>query len=139
MVKGECPACGFFLIFFFLNKKLTHALVTHLNKMFVLNLKVFPIINNLVLFSRAGFLKVGVAHTDLILPKGRDLARPFIFFSTLGFPCGSVGKESACDVGVMALIPGLGRSPREGKATLSSILAWRIPWTIHGSQTVGHD
>ena len=75
--------------------------------MFVLKLKVFPIINNLVLFPRAGFLKVGVAHTDLILPKGRDLARLFIFFSTLGFPCGSVGKESACDVGVMALIPGL--------------------------------
>ena len=45
--------------------------------MFVLKLKVFPIINNLVLFSRAGFLKVGVAHTDLIMPKGRDLARLF--------------------------------------------------------------
>ena len=28
---------------------------------------------------------------------------------------------------------GLGRSPREGKATYSSILAWRIPWTtVHG-------
>ena len=79
--------------------------------MFVLKLKVFPIINNLVLFSRAGFLKVGVAHTDLILPKGRDLTRLFI----LGFPCGSVGKESICDVGDLGLIPGLERFPGEGK------------------------
>ena len=33
----------------------------------------------------------------------------------LGFPCGSVGKESACNVGDLGLIPGLGRSPGEGK------------------------
>ena len=33
----------------------------------------------------------------------------------LGFPGGSVGKESACNEGDLGLIPGLGRSPREGK------------------------
>ena len=33
----------------------------------------------------------------------------------LGFPCGSIGKESACNVGDLVLIPGLGRSPGEGK------------------------
>ena len=33
---------------------------------------------------------------------------------------------SAEDAG---LIPGLGRSPKEGKTTYSSILAWEIPWT----------
>ena len=32
-----------------------------------------------------------------------------------GFPCGSAGKESACSVGDLGSIPGLGRSPREGK------------------------
>ena len=32
-----------------------------------------------------------------------------------GFPCGSAGKESACNVGDLHLIPGLGRFPREGK------------------------
>ena len=32
-----------------------------------------------------------------------------------GFPCGSAGKESACTVGDLGLIPGLGRSPGEGK------------------------
>ena len=33
----------------------------------------------------------------------------------LGFPCGSAGKESASNVGDLGLIPGLGRSPGEGK------------------------
>ena len=33
----------------------------------------------------------------------------------LGFPCGSAGKESACNVGDLGSIPGLGKSPGEGK------------------------
>ena len=36
-------------------------------------------------------------------------------FNTQGFPCGSAGKESACNAGDLGLIPGLGRSPGEGK------------------------
>ena len=32
-----------------------------------------------------------------------------------GFPCGSAGKESACNVRDLGSIPGLGRSPGEGK------------------------
>ena len=32
-----------------------------------------------------------------------------------GFPCGLVGKESACNVGDLGLIPGLGKSPGKGK------------------------
>ena len=31
-----------------------------------------------------------------------------------GFPCGSDGKESACNVGDLSLIPGSGRYPGEG-------------------------
>ena len=31
-----------------------------------------------------------------------------------GFPCSSVGKESACNAGDLGSIPGLGRSPGEG-------------------------
>ena len=31
------------------------------------------------------------------------------------FPCGSAGKEPACNVGDPGSIPGLGRSPGEGK------------------------
>ena len=85
----------------------------------------------------------------------------------LGFSCGSASKESACTVGDLGLISGLGRSPgegngyplqyswaslvvqlvknlpamretwvlflgwkdppKEGKTTLSSVLAWRSP------------
>ena len=33
----------------------------------------------------------------------------------LGFPCGSAGKESACNAGDLGSIPVLGRSPGEGK------------------------
>ena len=50
----------------------------------------------------------------------------------LGFPGGSVGKESACSVGELCSIPGLGRCPGEGNGNLwqpTPILAQRIPWT----------
>ena len=33
----------------------------------------------------------------------------------VGFPGGSVGKEAACNAGDLSSIPGLGRSPGEGK------------------------
>ena len=33
----------------------------------------------------------------------------------MGFPDSSVGKESACNAGALGSIPGLGRSPGEGK------------------------
>ena len=33
----------------------------------------------------------------------------------LGFPYGSAGKDSACNVGDLGLIPGFGKSPGEGK------------------------
>ena len=35
-----------------------------------------------------------------------------------GFPGGADGKESACNVGDLDLIPGLGRSPGKGKGYL---------------------
>ena len=49
--------------------------------------------------------------------------------SSIGLPGSSESKESACNAGNLGLIPGLERSPGEGNATHSSILAWRIPWT----------
>ena len=64
----------------------------------------------------------------------------------IGFPGGSDGKESTCNVGDLGSIPGLGRALEEGMATHSSILAWKIPWTEDpgklqsiGSQGVRHD
>ena len=35
---------------------------------------------------------------------------------SLGFPDSSVGKESTCNAGDLGSIPGLGRSPIEGKS-----------------------
>ena len=34
----------------------------------------------------------------------------------LGFPCGSAGKESACNKGDLGLVPGLRGCPGEGKS-----------------------
>jgi len=39
-------------------------------------------------------------------------------WSVWGFPDGSAGKESACNMGYRGLIPGLGRSPGEGNGYL---------------------
>ena len=47
-----------------------------------------------------------------------------------GFPCGSAGKESVCNAGNLGSIPGLGRSPGEGKGCLLQYSAWRSPWTV---------
>ena len=38
-----------------------------------------------------------------------------IFSPIQGFPCGSAGKESACNLGDLGSIPGLGRAPGQGK------------------------
>ena len=40
----------------------------------------------------------------------------------------SAGKESSCNTGDLGSIPWLVRE--KGRATHSSILAWRIPWTV---------
>ena len=40
--------------------------------------------------------------------EGGDICTPM---ANLGFPGGSIGKESACNAGDLASIPGLGRSP----------------------------
>ena len=62
------------------------------------------------------------------------------------FPWCSVCKESTCDAADSGSIPRSGRSPGEGKATHSSILAWEILWTEDPgglqsmrSQRAGHD
>ena len=60
----------------------------------------------------------------LKIGKGPD---PFI--QKFEIEGGSDGKEFACSMGDLGLIPRLGRSPGEGTATHSSILAWRTPWT----------
>ena len=48
----------------------------------------------------------------------------------MGFPCSSAGKESACIVGDVGLIPGLERSPGEGKGCL--LQGSGLDYTVHG-------
>ena len=55
-------------------------------------------------------------------------------------------KASACNVGDLGSIPGLGRSPGGGNGNHSSTLAWKIPWAKEpgrlqsmGWQRVRHD
>ena len=52
----------------------------------------------------------------------------------LGFPCGSAGKGSACNVGDLGLILALGRSPGEGKdyPLQCSGLEKSRDYTVHG-------
>ena len=64
----------------------------------------------------------------------------------LGFPGGSDGKASACNVGDPGSIPGSGRSLEKEMARHSSTLAWKIPRVEErgrlqpmGSQRVRHD
>ena len=75
-------------------------------------------------------LRFGVYHPS----------RPFLWVSPLyGLPRWLRGKESACQVGDMGLIPGSGRSLEKEMATYSSILVWEIPWTEEpgGLQSMG--
>ena len=53
-------------------------------------------------------------------------SRHALLFTHRSFPGGSAGNESACSEGDLGSIPGLGRSPGEGMATHSRILAWRV-------------
>ena len=56
-----------------------------------------------------------------------------------GFPCSSVGKESACSAGDPGSTPGLGRFPEAGKGNplqypcLGNLMDRRAWWaTVHG-------
>ena len=61
------------------------------------------------------FIVHGVTKSQMWLKQLRTHTSQFGFSSPLGFPCGSAGKESACNVGHLGLVPGLGRFPGEGK------------------------
>ena len=62
------------------------------------------------------------------LEKGRLLTLVF-----LGFPCGSAGKESACNAGDLGLIPGLERLPWRREYPLQySGLENPMDYTVHG-------
>ena len=58
----------------------------------------------------------------------------------MSFPGTSADKESACNMGDLIWPLDWEDPPEKRTATLSSILAWRVAWTIsHGSERVSHD
>ena len=80
--------------------------------------------------------------------KHRSVTKPWFPLSFicrlntyLGFPDSSVGKESACNAGDPGSIPGLGRSPGEGKGYLLQYSGLENPMDciVHGLQRVGRD
>ena len=59
----------------------------------------------------------------------------------MGFPHSSVGKESTYNAGDLGLIPGLERSPGEGKGypLQYSDLENSLDYTVQGVAKVGHN
>ena len=73
-----------------------------------------------------------VCYQSLSLGPRREihgLIFPIGVIFIIGLPCGSHGKESACNAGDR--VPSLGQEYVlvKGMATHSSNLAWEIPWT----------
>ena len=52
-----------------------------------------------------------------------------VITTLVGFPGGSDGKKSACNMGDLGSIPGSEDPLEKGMVTRFSILAWRMPWT----------
>ena len=86
----------------------------------------------LVLFAAAvRGLERNPGSTECLLKRATSPPRTAIkksrrlFCTNLGFPCGSAGKESACNAGDL----GWENPLEKGMATHSSLLAWRRAWT----------
>ena len=60
-------------------------------------------------------------HASLLQPQLKACTE----LAHRAFPAGSAGGESACNAGDL----GWEDPPEKGKATHSSVRAWRIPWT----------
>ena len=81
--------------------------------------------NVLILCKQSACLETpGAEHGNPATSRPRDL----IFF-----PCGSAGKESSRSAGDLGSIPGLGRSPGEGKGYP---LQYSGPETPHGQRSL---
>ena len=92
--------------------------------------------------------------TDVFVGENHDPGPNMIIFSyihiscymSIGFPCGSDGKESACNAGNLGSISGLGRSPGGGNGNPLQYSCLKNPWIEKpgglqsmGSHRVGHD
>ena len=84
--------------------------------------------------------------SEILVLSNVTLYRVIKILIFLGFPCGSVGKESAYNVGDPGSIPGSGRSPGEGNGNplqyscLENPMDYSLPGSsVHGVARVGHN
>ena len=86
------------------------------------------------IFCLVVFLFCTKSFSDAFWLKHSWIAAPLRV--SLGFPCGSAGKESACNAGYLSSITGWGRSPGEGE---SYPVQYSGLENSIGSQRVRHD
>ena len=99
-------------------------------------------IDSVVSFRRTG---EGLCHTHACI-RSPSKPLPLFRFTKRGlgcfakhliqlpfFPCGSNGKEFACNVGDLGSIPGLGRCPGEGKGNPLQYSCWK---SLHGQRSL---
>ena len=76
------------------------------------------------------FLHYKIIHV-LKIEETKKSGKDNIYHATSKMlPCGSAGKESTCNAGDLGLIPGLERSPGEGKGYPLQYSGW--PGEFHG-------
>ena len=85
---------------------------------------------------KTGFTASRISESAGLGWRWRNLC---IYLVPKGFPCGTAGKESTCNAGDLGSIPGLGRSPGEGKgyplqySDLENPMERQAWWaTVHG-------
>ena len=77
---------------------------------------------HLLFKSNLNFLWITISEPNILTILLNFEPYEILVSMTPGFPCGSAGKESACNAGDLGLIPGLDDPLEKGKATHSSIL-----------------
>ena len=79
--------------------------------------------------------EVMLGKLDIYMQKSEIRTLPN---ATLGFPGGSLSKESACNAGDLSPIPGLGRSPGEGHGNPLQYSCLENPMDIETWKTMVH-
>ena len=90
--------------------------ITEYSQFFLLILYDFAVLCFIYPYALATQYIITIIETVILQYQLR--VRKYRYYIKLDFPGGSAGKESACNAGDLASIPGLGRYPREGNGYL---------------------